>query len=77
MVTVILDLTQDIEREARQRGLLTSEKIAQMIENELREQKRQEAIRQTRLVLEQLDALGPPMTEEEVIEELSKPSLNP
>lgn len=76
MVTIILDLNQDIEREARSRGLLSSEKIAQLIENELREQKRNEAIRQTRAILDQLDALEPKLTEDEIAEELRKPSVN-
>lgn len=76
MVTIILELDQDVEREARLRGLLSGEKIARMIENELREQMRKEAIRQTRAILEQLDALEPRLTEEEIAEELGKPTTS-
>jgi hypothetical protein len=76
VVTIILELDQDIEREARLRGLLSSEKIARMIENELREQMREEAIRHTRVILEQLDALEPKLTEEEIAEELGKPTTS-
>jgi len=72
MVTIILELDETIEREARSRGLLSSENIVLMIEKELREQKRKEAVRQTRTILDQLDALEPRLTEAEIAEELRK-----
>jgi hypothetical protein len=37
-----------------------------MITEALREQKRKEAIRQTRMILDELDALEPSLTEEEI-----------
>ncbi|MBE2269457.1 MAG: hypothetical protein IAE80_14575 [Anaerolinea sp.] len=77
MVTITLELDREIEREARIRGLLSGEKLAQMITEELQEQMRKEAIEQTRLILQQLDALEPKWTEEEIAEELRKPSKNP
>jgi hypothetical protein len=43
MVTIVLELDKEIESEARSRGLLTSENLAQMIKEKLRQQKSQEA----------------------------------
>lgn len=43
MVTITLDLDKELESEARSRGLLSSERIAELIASELRQQKRQEA----------------------------------
>ena len=75
LVTITLELDQDVEHEAESRGLLASEKIVQMMTAALREQKRREAIQQTRTLLAQLDALEPKFTEEEIAEEMRKPSL--
>lgn len=74
MVTITLNLDQETERQARERGLLSSERIAEWIESELRDVRRAEAIRKTRAILEQLDALEPKLTQEEIDEELRKPS---
>jgi len=121
MVTIILELDQDVERKARDAGLLSSETITAWIEAELerkrqtaaerimnvmdeasasfrarypdmteaaymemlndetspiREQQRIEAIAKTRDILDQLDALEPQLTEEEIETELRKPSVS-
>lgn len=121
MVTIILELDQDVERKARDAGLLSSETITAWIEAELqrnreesrkqlaemmdeasasfrarypdmtddafiemlndetspiREQQRIEAIAKTRDILDQLDALEPQLTEEEIEAELRKPSVS-
>jgi hypothetical protein len=38
MVTIVLELSADLEREARRHGLLSAEKLTQLIESELRRQ---------------------------------------
>lgn len=74
-VTLTIELPYDIEEKARAAGLLTSEKLIELIEAELerkREAEQDNAIQQAREMLGRLDALEPKLTQEEIDEELQK-----
>ena len=66
-VDVLLKLPEDLVERATQAGMLTNERMAAIIEVEL---KRQSHIRRFKETVEQLRDLQPPMTQEEIEEEL-------
>ncbi len=55
MVTIVLELDQEVERKARAAGLLTSETVTAWIEVEL-ERKRKEAAARLTTIMDQLQA---------------------
>ena len=55
MVTITLELVKDVERKARDAGLLTSETITAWIESEL-ERKRREAAANLTVMMDKLQA---------------------
>jgi F0F1-type ATP synthase membrane subunit b/b' len=70
MVTIVLELDKEIERKARDAGLLTSENLAALIEAEL-ERKRQEAANR---IIDTMDKVSasfraryPDLTEDEAL----------
>lgn len=70
-INVRVELPDELERKARAAGLLTSEKIAALIEAEV-ERQRDAAIQAARETLAKLDTLEPKMTEDEIAHELGK-----
>lgn len=66
-VDVLLKLPKELVERAKEAGVLTDERMAAMIEVEL---KRQAHIRRFKETVEQLRDLQPPITQEEIDEEL-------
>ena len=66
-VDVLLKLPEELVERAKEAGVLTDERIAAMIEAEI---KREFHLRRFKETVEQLRDLQPPMTQEEIDEEL-------
>ena len=65
-IQVQLELSQEVEEQARQLGLLTPENLSELVVQAVREKQRDWAIRSTREILAQLDALQPSLTQAEI-----------
>jgi hypothetical protein len=85
MVLISIELSEEVAARARKAGMLTSEAIAELIEDKLgtldvefgREAKRDQAILRTREMLEKLDALEPKITEAEIEDALREARMKP
>lgn len=66
-VNVTIELPEEIARKAEAAGLLTAERMAELVERELDRQERANRFFET---VDKLAALDPPLTEEEIQAEI-------